>query len=132
MNEVSWASSSGTNYPMFFRVDDATNNERWNAFYNQSGNSLGIDAYTGGVAQGSSSVASATSGTAKMASAQTLNSTNFSFNGVLKTLDTAWAPPTVTRLRLDGGGINNASKWFKTVKYYPARASDTQLQLLTQ
>ena len=132
MNDVSWVSSSGTNYPMFFRVDDTTNNERWNAFYNQSGNSLGIDAYAGGIAQGSASVASATSGTAKIASAQTLNSTNFAFNGTLKTLDTAWTPPTVTRLRLDGGGTNNANRWFKTLKYYPTRASDTQLQLLTQ
>ncbi len=129
MNDVSWTSSSGTSYPMFFRVDDTTNNERWNAYYNQGVNSLGIDGYTGAVSQGFSSAASSTSGTAKIASAQSSNSTNFAFNGTLKTLDTSWTPPTVTRLILDG---SNAQKWHSLVKYYPLRAIDAQLPLLTQ
>lgn len=130
MNDVSWASSSGTGFPMFFRVDDTTSNNRWNAYYNRTGNSLGIDGFTGSNYQGGASNAASTSGTAKIGSAQALNNTNFVFNGTLKTLDTTWTPPTVTRLLLGNGGT--ASRWFKTLKYYPARASDTQLQLLTQ
>ena len=133
INDVSWASSSGTGFPMFLRVDDTTSNNRWNAFYNQSANSLGIDAFAGGSSQGGGSNAASTSGTAKIASAQTLNNANFAFNGTLKTLDTSWTPPTVTRLFLGSSGTNHdARKWFKTLKYYPTRVSDTQLQLLTQ
>ncbi len=128
-NNVSWVSSSGASYPMFFRVDDTTSNNRWNTFYNQSGNSIGVDGYMSAVSQGAWSTAASTSGSAKIASAQSLNSANTAFNGTLKTLDASWTPPTVTRLILDG---YNASKWHSQIKYYPLRVADPQLPLLTQ
>jgi hypothetical protein len=128
-NDVSWESSAGVNYPMFFRVDDTTNNNRWNAFYSQLGNVIGVDGYNTAVSQGSWSNPSSTIGTAKIAGAQTLNNSNTSFNGILKTLDTSWNPPTVTQLSLDGYA---GRRWIKDLKYYPQRISDAQLQLLTQ
>jgi hypothetical protein len=128
-NEISWVSSTGTNFPMFFRVDDTTNANRWNAFYNQTGTATGADGFNTTVIQGSWTNPAATSGTVRVAGAQSLNNANTSFNGTLKTLDTSWSPPTVTRLIQDGG---NANKSIKTIKYYPVRITDTQLQLLSQ
>jgi hypothetical protein len=130
-NNASWILSSGTSYPMFFRVDDTTNNNRWNLSYNQLGNNLGVDAFTSGVIQGGFNLSSAgTSGSVKAAGAQTTNNANVAYNGVLKTLDTSWTPPPVTRLVLNSGSITNI--WHKTLKYYPLRVVDAQLQLLTQ
>jgi hypothetical protein len=128
-NEVSWVSFSGIFYPMFFRVDDTTNANRWNAFYNQIGNATGVDGFNANAFQGGWPHPAATSGTVKVAGAQSLNNTNTSFNGTLKTLDTSWSPPTVTRLIQDGG---NANKSIKTIRYYPVRITDTQLQLMSQ
>lgn len=129
-NDVAWVSSSGVGYPMFFRVDDTTSNHRWDLFYNQTANSLSVDAYNGGVAQGYfSSSAVGIAGTKKVAAAQSANDANAAFDGVLKTLDTSWAPPVVTQLTLKGSGAN---KWHKALKYYPLRVTDPQLQLMTQ
>ena len=131
MNEVSWLSSSGTGYPMFFRVDDTTSNNRWNALYDQAQNRLSVDGFTAGASQGGFvSSSSGISGTAKISSAQALNNTNSTFNGTLGTLDTSWTPPTVSRFSLIGG--SGTVKWFRNAKYYPARVTDTQLQVLTQ
>ncbi len=129
-NDIAWVSASGVNYPMFFRVDDTTTNNRWNLYYQQNSNALSIDAYSGGGAQGYfSSPSVGIAGTAKVAAAQSANNANAAFNGALKTLDTNWISPVITQLILKGGGAN---MWHKTVKYYPLRVSDTQLQLLTQ
>lgn len=129
-NHIQWQTSAGTNFPMFFRVDDGTNANRWNNFYSQSATQLGVDAFTSTAGQGSFSTGSAVSGTAKVSGAQALNSANAAFNGVLGTLDTNWTPPAaVTQLNLFG---SDANKWFRTVKYYPVRVPDAQLQLLSQ
>ncbi|HNQ91311.1 MAG TPA: hypothetical protein PKI93_00095 [Alphaproteobacteria bacterium] len=127
---VTWYSAGGTTYPMFWRVDDTTNNNRWNAFYNLTGSSRGVDGYNTSALQGGFSHASAVSESGKIAAAQALNNANAAYDGVLKTLDTSWAPPTVTRLIL-GQGVG-AVRWSRQLKYYPARVADTQLQLLTQ
>lgn len=126
---ISWVSSTGSLYPMFWRVDDGTGNNRWNLYYSQLGNTFSVDGLSGGVGQGSWAIASATSSSGKAASAQSLNSTNTAFNGVLKTLDTTWTPPPVTRLLL---GTSSASYWVKDSKYYPQRVADGQLTLLSQ
>ncbi len=129
MNDVSWMSPVDINYPMFFRMDDATNAHRWNAYYSQIGNNIGVDAYTSAAGQGAFNHPASPTGTAKIASAQALNNFNASFNGSLKTLDVTHTPPTVTRMGLTG---THAVKWFKTLKYYPSRVSEAQLTLLTQ
>lgn len=128
-HNTSWVTGTGTGYPMLFRVDDNTSSNRWNSFFDQSMTRLGIDAYSLGAGQGFMGTASTFSGTQKIAAAQALNSSNASFNGNISTLDTTWTPPTVTQLKLYGA---SASKWHSTIKYFPLRASDTQLQLLTQ
>lgn len=128
--DLSWESATGSGYPMFIRADDTTNNNRWNLYITQSTGSLGIDTTTGGSSQSYwYATASAASGTTKVATAQSLNSANTAFNGSLKTLDTAYIPPTVTRFFLP---IASANRWYKSVIYYPARVADSQLGLLTQ
>lgn len=129
-NDVSWQSrSSGSFWPMFFRVDDTTSNNRWNLFYTVSGATAGVDSWIGGASQAGWSASSSSTGAVKVAAAQALNNANSAFNGVLKTPDTTYTPPNVTRLFLDG---SNANKWTKVIKYYPLRVPDTQLQLMTQ
>ncbi|MFA7275836.1 MAG: hypothetical protein WC043_03425 [Pseudobdellovibrionaceae bacterium] len=130
MNNISWLTHNGSNSPMFFRVDDTTNNNRWNLFYNQANTRLQIGALTAAASQGGGiHTPYALSGSATVSGAQSLNNTNGAFDGSISSLDTGWLPPPVTRLNIYG---NDATKWNKELRYYPVRASDTQLQLLTQ
>lgn len=128
-NDISWETITDIYYPMFFRVDDTTNDNRWNTFYIQNNSNLGVDGFTGGVSQGFWFGPAALSGSAKIAAAQSLNNANAALNGSIGALDTSWTPPSVTQLQLYG---KDANKYFKSLKYYPRRVSDTQLQLLTQ
>jgi hypothetical protein len=130
-NNVKWASISGVTYPLFLQFNDTTVNNRWNAYYKQLTSTVGVDAITTSVTQGSWGTAAGISGTKKIAAAQFLNNTNVAFDGAIQTLDTSWTPPTVTRLVLSGAG-SEANIWHKTLKYYPLRVADTQLQLMTQ
>lgn len=131
--DISWGSTSGTSYPMLVRFDDTTNAERWNFFYDQNIGRIGFDGYTGAVGQGYFQFGPVvTSGDTKMAAAQALNNTNAAVSGVLGTPDTSWTPSTSINQLLLRTGATDAVKWLKSVKYYPRRASDTQLQLMTQ
>ena len=126
----SWATTNlGTNYPMFWRVDDTTNNNRWNLYYNQASAYLGVDGYASGALQGSFSTSMPIAGSVKAAAAASSNNSNAAYNGVLKTLDTTWTMPAVTQfiLRPYWG-----THWLVSTKYYPLRVADTQLQLLSQ
>ncbi len=127
-SSVSWQSGTGSGFPSFMRIDDTTNANYWNFFYNMAAATIGVDGINGGVSQGSFTQSSATSGSIRMASAQAFNNTNTAFNGVLKTLDTSWNPPTVTQLAFYN---TNAARWINKFKYYPARVIDAQLQLLS-
>jgi hypothetical protein len=131
--DVSWESSTGVNYPMMIRFDlNNLSTERWNFFFNQNIGRIGFDGYTSTVGQGSQHFgAVVTSGAAKMAAAQSLNSTNAAYAGVLGTLDTTWNPPTAVN-QLTLRNLAPANKWIKNFKYYPSRVSDAQLQLMTQ
>lgn len=129
MENVAWVTSAGAGFPMMWKVDDGTVANRWNLFFNQGSNQIGIDSYAAGVGQGYFSQAASVSGTAKVAAVQALNSANASFNGALRTPVSSWTPPAVTTFRL---GTSFASYWLANTKYYPARVADTQLQLLTQ
>ncbi len=125
-----WASSTGASFPMLARFDDTGNNNRWNIYYSQGANTIGVSGHNGGVTQGSfSSATQSTSGSIKGAAAQGTNTANAAYNGTLSTLDTVWSPPTVTQWTTDA---TNARIWTKNFKYYPLRITDTQLQLLTQ
>ncbi len=129
-SEIAWASSSGTFYPMLWRFDDTTTNNRWNFYYDQNTNQLGVSGYNAGVMQGGFSLASAgTSGTAKVAAAQGLNSANAAYNGVLKTLDTTWQIGPVTQY---APALGSGRAWHAKVRYYPVRVPDAQLVLLSQ
>jgi len=70
----------------------------------------------------------------KCALAYQLNNTNAAVNGSIGTNDTVCTIPTgLTTIRLAGHPTTGApsSIWFKTVKYYPARLSDANLQSIT-
>jgi hypothetical protein len=129
-SDIAWASSAGTFYPMLWRFDDTTTNNRWNLYYDQNTNQLGVSGYNAGVFQGGFSLASAgTSGTAKVAAAQGLNSANAAYNGVLKTLDTTWQVGPVTQY---APSLGSGRGWHAKVRYYPVRVPDAQLVLLSQ
>lgn len=129
VDQFKWQSSSGSSFPMFFRVDDGTGNNRWDINYSMPANTLIVDAFYGGTGESIASISSSTSGSARISSAQTTNSANAAFNGTLKTLKTTWTTPTVTQLNLGGSGAN---KWHSYVAYYPLRVADAQLTLLSQ
>ena len=70
----------------------------------------------------------------KMALAHSASQTSISRNGSSPSNGVGKTIPTATTFYLgrDFNGTQAAEKWVKTFKYYPLRASDTQLQLLTQ
>jgi hypothetical protein len=118
-------------YPMLWRFDDTTGNNRWNAFYIQSANLVGADGYNSGVSQGGSNFASSSTATTSIAERNALNNMRIAKDGVLGSLDTTWSPPTVTQF-VGNISITSGVKWMQKFKYYPAALSDAQLQLLTQ
>lgn len=129
-NDIAWETVNNSVFPMFFRFDDGTSNNRWNSFYFQDAGEMRVSAFNGGVNQGSSGVSKPFAGSAKIAAAQALNNANVAFDGNIQTLITSWSPPLVTRLEVGGG--NQANKWFKELRYYPSRVPDDQLRFLTQ
>ncbi|OIN85804.1 MAG: hypothetical protein AUJ12_07635 [Alphaproteobacteria bacterium CG1_02_46_17] len=124
-------SNAGTGFPMLWRFDDTTNNNRWNAYHRQSDSHVGFDGVTAGFGQGSNNFASTSTATTSIAGRNALNNMRAAKDGVLGPLDTTWTPPTVTQFV---GGLQGqqANKWMQKFKYYPLALSDTQLQLLTQ
>ncbi len=129
-SNVGWVSSTGSNFPMLARFDDTGNNNRWNLYYNQATNVIGVSGHNAGVTQGGfNSPAQSTTGTIKAAAVQATNSANVAYNGTLGTLDTVWNLPTLTQWTTDA---TYARIWTKNFKYYPLRITDIQLQLLTQ
>jgi hypothetical protein len=115
---------------MFWRVDDTTNGNRWNAYYNLAGGSRGVDGYNTAVAQGSFPMRRQLQGPGKLHQPKRSTIPMSLMMETLKTLDVTWSPPTVTRFVLGQGA--GAIRWDRQIKYYPARVTDTQLQLLTQ
>jgi hypothetical protein len=76
-----------------------------------------------------------TTGTAKVALAWVLDSSNLAGNGTLATADTSGAVPTgQTRLDLgsDHGGLNRLNGYLRSVRYYNRRLPDGLLQVLTR
>lgn len=129
-SELSWLSSSGAQYPLFWRFRDGASTNKWSGFFRQSNLTLGVDSYLAGAAQGPfSSSATGASGSAKIAGAQALNDANATFSGTLGTTDTSWTPPAFTTLVFS---IANGTEWLKQFKYYPYRVLNAQLQFLTQ
>ena len=129
MMSTTWITGTGNDYPMMWQYSDGSNNNRWNLYYKQSTATLGADAYTGGVLQGSFSSIFPTSGSARTAMAQGANSTNLAINGAIQTLDASWTPPPISILSL---GSSYSTRWLLSTKYYPLRVADAQLQLLSQ
>lgn len=126
----SYTSSSGTEFPKIWRFDDGTSNNRWDAYYVQISNQIGVEGYTAGVNQGTTLFAGLTSATTKIAACNSLNNMRAVKDGVLGTPDTTWSPPTVTQY--NASSVGPSSKTLHSFKYYPIGISDTQLQLLTQ
>lgn len=89
------------------------------------GPTLIVDGYVSGVSQGNFPKSVASSGTAKIAYSEALNNANAAFDGVIGTLDTSWATPTVTKLIL--GQSSGAARWFKSARYYNFRVTDSEL-----
>ncbi len=70
----------------------------------------------------------------KLALAATLNDAALAADGVIRGTDNALTMPTITQLRVGGLGTGSESLngEIQTLKYYPARIPNAQLQLLTQ
>lgn len=127
---TAWQSSSGSNFPLLWSFRNAATTNQWNFFYRMSNSTLGIDAYLASVAQGSySSSTQPLAGSIKIAAAQALDNSNVAFGTTLMTPDSSWTPPAFDTLSFNPV---KATEWLSTFKYYPARVTDSQLQLLTQ
>jgi hypothetical protein len=114
--------------PMAYQLNDGTTSERLTVF--GSGASWRFVATDGGAQQ--SSILGGTFGTAKIASSFEQNKFNHCVNGTLSTEDTSGTMPTITELGLgnqNGGNLLNGH--IKSIKYYPRRLTNAQLQDLT-
>lgn len=131
--DFSWQSSTGTLFPMIFRFDvSGGSTDRWDIYYAQNSNKIGMDGFTGGVSQGGyiPTAVSGTSGSAKAGMALAENNVNMALSGTLGTVDTSWNVPTVNQFSFSS--TNGANRWIRTFKYYPQRIADQQLKILTQ
>lgn len=93
----------------------------------KSGGAISFDQYTSGSYTAGAST--------KSALTYATNSANLAVDGTISTVDTSVIVPSITTMR--PGGTNNSitsvlNGRLEKLKYYPLRASDTQLQLLTQ
>ena len=114
--------------PMAYQLNDGTTSERLTVF--GSASSWRFVATDGGVQQ--SSITSGTFGTAKIASSFEQNKFNHCVNGTLGTEDTSGTMPTITELGLGNqNGSNLLNGHIKSIKYYPRRLTNAQLQDLT-
>lgn len=90
---------------------------------------------TGGVTQFSETVGSEPTGTVKVALAYATNNTVSASNGTLGSTDTSVSIPTVNRLNIGSRGdlvsTGYANGHIRSIRYYPARLSNAQLQALT-
>ena len=90
---------------------------------------------TGGVTQFNQTVGAEPTGILKAALAYASNNTVSSANGAIGTTDTSVTLPTVTSLligiRGDASGSTSLNGHIRSIRYYPVRLSDTQLQALT-
>ncbi len=128
-SDVTYVSSAGTGYPMLWRFDDGSDNNRWDMMYDQNNNQVAFDGYHGGVAQGWRVFSTTPAASVRVGAAMAANNARAAMNGSLSTPITSWTPPTVNKLTESTG---SASKWIKSFRYYPARLPDTALQSLTQ
>lgn len=129
-NDIAWQTANNLSYPMFFRLDDGTSNNRWNSFYYQETGEIRIGSFHAGVNQGSVGVNKPFSGGAKIASAQEAGGASAAFDGNVQSIAASWSPPSVTQLNIGSSG--QANKRFFSLKYYPVRVPDAQLQRLTE
>jgi hypothetical protein len=126
--DVSWELAAGAGYPMFWRVDDGTYDNRWNAYYAQPTTQVGVNGYVATSWQGDFHANKPVIGEAKIATAQELNNTIVAFDGNLSALDNSWTTPTVNELVLDGW---NTKHYVRALSYYPSRLPDATLQTLS-
>ena len=114
--------------PMAYQLNDGTTSERLTVF--GSASSWRFVVTDGGAEQ--SSITGGTFGTAKIASSFEQNKFNHCVNGTLSAEDTSGTVPTVTKLeignQLNGNLLNGH---IKSIKYYPRRLTNAQLQDLT-
>lgn len=92
---------------------------------------------SGGVAQAIHSTAAVTANTlVKTAFGYAINNVNLANNGAIGSTDTSAALPLTTQNRLaigcDFGGFSSINGHIRSIRYYPRRLSNAQLQTITQ
>ncbi len=113
--------------------NNATASNTWGLRYDTGGTQMGGVFVTGGANQGTVYASPITSGINKNAHAMSGTTRSIVQNSGTVQAGTFSSAPTITRLSI-GNDLSNSSLngWIQKVKYYPLRASNTQLQLLTQ
>ncbi|HNQ92242.1 MAG TPA: hypothetical protein PKI93_04850, partial [Alphaproteobacteria bacterium] len=125
------ASLSGAISIAFF--NDGTGNNQWGLRYDTGGTLTASPFWNGGVNQTTLYTPPVLSATNSTVHALSLGTRSTVANGGAVQSGTYSASPTITNLDI-GRNLSTAylNGWIKKLKYYPARVSDTQLQLLTQ
>ena len=125
--------SNGTTYPRPAEINDGTGSNRM-AFWLSPSNNVGFSVSDGGVNQGTiyNGGAQSVDTAIKSAGAYKLNDLAHSTNGTTAGTDTSATIPTVTTLRI--GSQTTAQELnghIKSIKYYPRRLTNAQLQDIT-
>ncbi|MFA7276147.1 MAG: hypothetical protein WC043_05035 [Pseudobdellovibrionaceae bacterium] len=123
-------------YPGSVTLDDGTGSNAIHTFMSDaSGDAKFSEIFNGGVTQFSNSAGTYVAGNVlKQSLSYTTNSARIAMDGTLGTLDTTVTLPTVNTFRAGRrrGAGDPLNGWVQKARYYPARISDTQIQLLTQ
>lgn len=123
-------------WPGLASLDDGTAANAMHLYLDDAGaDAKKAEIYVGGTGTLNLTGAAYTAGaTLKQAMGYELNNSIVSMDGTLSALDTVVAIPAVTTLRLAyaRGGTSPLSGHIRTFKYYPLRATNTQIGLLSQ
>ena len=129
--EGSRLTNSSFSYPVV--ATDNSNSNRF-GFYQSGSTVAGFISASGATQLETTSSPIVANVPFKMALAAQANNGNFSFNGNIGTNDTTITMPTVNRLFL-GAGVSGANDYLnghiRSIRYYPTRLTNAQLQALT-
>lgn len=119
-------------FPRIVSIDNTATSEMISIQQRNTGTGLKFEVVDGGSGQVSISITNALVGRQKLAAALKLNDFGISFDGAATSIDTSGTMPTPTRMTIGlGVGGLNMTGWIKSLRYYPARITNSEIERIT-